>query len=237
MQAFQDFQDRVSILCKDRLSDEYFRLTTEGDCRDVVRCDRAGIAGKIRLAKVKCPTGLAFDLERQTCDWRSKVFNCDTLSKPQIAKPNLYTIEPVCPDDQIQCGSGECVLRSLFCDKTPHCQDGSDENVCRGDEDPNKADVCDTSECFLPNCFCSADGTSAPGVETGVLEIASVPMMITLTFNGAVNTENIKLYDQLFNSERLNPNGCTAKGTFFVSHKFTNYSAVQVLLLTTLSFS
>ena len=117
--AFQDFQDRVSILCKDRPSDEYFRLTTEGDCRDVVRCDRAGIAGKIRLAKVKCPTGLAFDLERQTCDWRSKVFNCDTLSKPQIAKPNLYTIEPVCPDDQIQCGSGECILRSLFCDKTP----------------------------------------------------------------------------------------------------------------------
>ena len=24
-------------LCKDRLSEEYFRLTTEGDCRDVVR--------------------------------------------------------------------------------------------------------------------------------------------------------------------------------------------------------
>ena len=26
-------------LCKDRLSEEYFRLTTEGDCRDVVRYD------------------------------------------------------------------------------------------------------------------------------------------------------------------------------------------------------
>ncbi len=24
-------------LCKDRISEEYFRLTTEGDCRDVVR--------------------------------------------------------------------------------------------------------------------------------------------------------------------------------------------------------
>ncbi len=24
-------------LCKDRKSEEYFRLTTEGDCRDVVR--------------------------------------------------------------------------------------------------------------------------------------------------------------------------------------------------------
>ena len=54
-------------LCKDRLSDEYFRLKVPfssfhalndripvqadsdgGDCRDVVRCDRAGLAGTIR---------------------------------------------------------------------------------------------------------------------------------------------------------------------------------------------
>ena len=34
---------------------------------------RAGIAGTIRLASVKCPSGLAFDLERQTCDWKAKV--------------------------------------------------------------------------------------------------------------------------------------------------------------------
>ena len=28
-------------------------------------------------------------------------------------------------------------------------------------------------------------------------------------------------------ADMLNPNGCSAKGTFFVSHKYTNYSAVQ----------
>lgn len=90
-------------LCKDRLSEEYFRLTTEGDCRDVVRfvfyqkkkrlsvlemqfhfsifrCDRAGLAGTIRLAAVRCPAGLAFDINRQTCDWKAKVDNCDRLS-------------------------------------------------------------------------------------------------------------------------------------------------------------
>ena len=88
-------------LCKDRLSEEYFRLTTEGDCRDVVRyeqhqkrkssdvmqfhfsifrCDRAGLAGTIRLAAVRCPAGLAFDINRQTCDWKAKVENCDRLS-------------------------------------------------------------------------------------------------------------------------------------------------------------
>jgi hypothetical protein len=33
----------------------------------------------------------------------------------------------------------------------------------------------------------------------------------------------------LMQEERLNPNGCQAKGTFFVSHKYTNYSAVQEL--------
>ncbi len=31
----------------------YFRLTTDGDCRDVVRCDRAGIAGTIRYGDVE----------------------------------------------------------------------------------------------------------------------------------------------------------------------------------------
>ena len=69
----------------------------------------------------------------------------------------------------------------------------------------------------------------APGVADGQLEISSIPQMVTLTFNGAVNIDNILLYDRLFNEERLNPNGCTARGTFFVSHKYTNYSAVQEL--------
>lgn len=44
------------------------------------RCDKAGLAGKIRLAAVRCPAGLAFDIDRQTCDWKAKVENCDRLS-------------------------------------------------------------------------------------------------------------------------------------------------------------
>jgi len=51
--------------------------------------------------------------------------------------------------------------------------------------------------------------------------------MITLTFNGAMNVDNIDLYEEIFNGVRQNPNGCQIKGTFFVSHKYTNYSAVQ----------
>lgn len=60
-------------LCDGRPADEYFRLTTEGDCRDVVRCTRSG------LKQITCPSGLAFDLDKQTCDWKGKVTNCDKL--------------------------------------------------------------------------------------------------------------------------------------------------------------
>jgi len=222
-------KDSVEDLCAGRAPNEYFRLTTEGDCRDVVRCDRAGIAGTIRLASVKCPSGLAFDLNRQTCDWKAQVDNCDRLSKPRKVLPNFNTQEPVCPDGQLQCGNGQCLAREVFCDGIPDCDDGSDETACGVDDDPNRAPVCDLSKCILPDCFCSADGTQVPGLESGKLEKSNVPMMVTLTFSGAVNGENINVYNKLFKPERVNPNGCTVRGTFFVSHQYTNYSAVQEL--------
>ena len=53
--------------------------------------------------------------------------------------------------------------------------------------------------------------------------------MITITFNGAINSDNIDLYQDIFSGEVQNPNGCQIKGSFFVSHKYTNYSAVQEL--------
>jgi len=225
----EEFAQSVEELCVDRPPTEYFRLSTEGDCRDVVRCDRAGTAGSIRLASVKCPSGLAFDLNQQTCDWRSKVKNCDRLSKPRKIRPNFNTDEPQCPSGELQCGNGECISQDLFCDRNIDCKDGSDEVACSIDEDPNRSEVCNLAKCQLPECYCSADGTIAPGVGPGKLEVSNIPQMITLTFGGAVNGENINIYNKLFNAESLNPNGCTTRGTFFVSHKYTNYSAVQEL--------
>lgn len=80
-------QIQIEKLCKDRPEDEYFRLTTDGDCRDVVRCDRAGLTGTIRLGGVKCPNGLAFDVIKQTCDWKGRVNNCDKLESKFLRSP------------------------------------------------------------------------------------------------------------------------------------------------------
>jgi hypothetical protein len=227
-QADEGDEQSVDELCKNRPADEYFRLATEGDCRDVVRCDQAGENGITRLAGVRCPQGLAFDIDRQTCDWKTRVKNCDKLDKPRKALPNLKTDEPICPKDQLQCGNGECINRDLFCNDRPECKDESDENACSVETDPNRAPDCDPNQCVLPDCFCSADGTRIPGG----LEPSQVPQLITITFNGAVNVDNMDLYEEIFNNSlpnRMNPNGCSIKGTFFVSHKYSNYAFIQEL--------
>ena len=33
------------------------------------------------LQQIRCPPGLAFDLEKQTCDWKAAVNNCDQLTR------------------------------------------------------------------------------------------------------------------------------------------------------------
>lgn len=43
------------------------------------RCDKGGENGVTRLASVRCPGGLAFDIDRQTCDWKTNVKNCDKI--------------------------------------------------------------------------------------------------------------------------------------------------------------
>ena len=56
------------------------------------RCDRAGLAGTIRLAAVRCPSSLAFDIERQTCNWKPDVNNCDRLSRELMTNSSRYRL-------------------------------------------------------------------------------------------------------------------------------------------------
>ena len=72
--AEQDrLQDVIEGLCKNRPDNEYFRLSTESNCRDAVRCVQNDFKGGHSLAAVRCPTGLLFDLDGQTCNWASQV--------------------------------------------------------------------------------------------------------------------------------------------------------------------
>lgn len=53
--------------------------------------------------------------------------------------------------------------------------------------------------------------------------------MILLTFDGAVNLNNFDYYKKVFNGKRYNPNGCEIRGTFFISHEYSNYQMIQEL--------
>lgn len=90
--------------------------------------------------------------------------------------------------------------------------------------DPEVAPKCDPSQCALPECFCSPDGTRIPGD----LESKDVPQMILMSFDGAMNNMNYPHYRSLLNKEhRKNPNGCPIRATFFLSHEYTSYFYVQ----------
>ena len=98
--------------------------------------------------------------------------------------------------------------------------------ILDAETDPNRAPHCDPAVCVLPDCFCSEDGTTVPGD----LPPKNVPMMITITFDDAINNNNINLYRDIFNGKRKNPNGCNIKAT--VSRKtFIDETRKQLIFI------
>merc|ERR1712029_946741 len=224
-----DEEELERQLCLDKGSGEWFRLETgEDKCRDVIQCTASG------LQAIRCPAGLAFDIEKQTCDWKSSVKNCELKTKEKKVKPLLFTDEPLCQEGFLACGDGNCIEKGKFCDEEKDCNDGSDENACDIETDPNAAPICDTNICKLPDCFCSEDGTQVPGnlcdVGPAGSNCQNAPQMITITFDDAVNNNNIDLYREIFNRQRKNPNGCDIKASFFVSHKYTTRDMRSLLI-------
>ena len=81
-QVSQD--DIKNALCRDKNPGEFFRLVAGAThCRDVVACADHG------LQAVRCPPGLAFDLSKQTCEWRQQVGEYSAL-------PELYGLHGRC---------------------------------------------------------------------------------------------------------------------------------------------
>ncbi|XP_053641748.2 chitin deacetylase 8 [Cherax quadricarinatus] len=114
----------------------------------------------------------------------------------------------------------ECVSRfdpNIKCGPQPKAE------VVEKAPDPFAATACDSLECTLPYCHCSFEGKDIPGG----LKPVEVPQMIMLTFDGAINDLNFETYSKIFLDNRTNPNGCPIRGTFFVSHEYTNYQLVE----------
>ena len=76
----------------------------------------------------------------------------------------------------------------------------------------------------LPECFCSPSGQEIPGG----LPPDQVPQMIVISFDDAINNNNYPELERFLSGSLKNPNGCDIKTTFFVSHRYNNYSMAQV---------
>ncbi|XP_055386018.1 chitin deacetylase 1 [Condylostylus longicornis] len=189
-------------------------------------CAKYYVCIEDEVIEFTCSEGLLFDVVRQICDFKQNVDNCDITEEVKIPKPLLKSAKCDKRNKQLGCADGTCLPGEYFCDGSVDCPDGSDEGWCDSQKDPNTPDDCDSVKCKLPFCHCSKDGTDIPGN----LNVKQVPQMILLTFDDSISFDNWELYSKvLLTQNRKNPNGCSIKATFYVSHQYTNYQFVQKL--------
>nr|XP_023022120.1 uncharacterized protein LOC111510434 [Leptinotarsa decemlineata] len=188
-------------------------------------CSRYFLCLEGEVFDFRCSVDLLFDVDRQICDFKVNVDNCDITAETTFLKPMLDKAK--CSDQyHLGCADGTCLPQEYFCDGSLDCPDGSDEGLCDLKHDPNGASPCDPRTCLLPSCYCSENGTQVPGN----LPPSMIPQMVLLTFDDAVNDDNWDLYaKELFPNFRKNPNKCPVRATFFVSHQYNNYQCTQQL--------
>ncbi|KAL1919824.1 uncharacterized protein VTP21DRAFT_1755 [Calcarisporiella thermophila] len=78
--------------------------------------------------------------------------------------------------------------------------------------------TCDPNQCKLPTCQCASKNPPA-GIQP-----ANAPQFLTFTFDDSIQENLMKTAYTLLN--RKNPNGCPARGTWFVSIQYTDMELV-----------
>ncbi|KAI9483884.1 MAG: hypothetical protein EXX96DRAFT_500390 [Benjaminiella poitrasii] len=79
--------------------------------------------------------------------------------------------------------------------------------------------ACDSNTCKLPDCLCPSLTPPAG------LSPKDVPQFVTITFDDSLQPELLSTAHELLNV--TNPNGCPAKGSWYVSMLYTNFALVQ----------
>ena len=92
-------------------------------------------------------------------------------------------------------------------------------SLCKGQD--GEQPVCNPAECKLPDCLCAS--TEIP---QNLLK-SETPMLVSFTFDDAVNHQVFESLMHLFRPSRKNPNGAPISMTLFISHQFTNHCQVQ----------
>jgi len=82
--------------------------------------------------------------------------------------------------------------------------------------------ACDPTTCVLPDCRCF-DDPKPPGD----LPINEIPQIIMVSGEGTINFENVEYYREIL--QVSNPNGCPARGTFFIMDQGSDYLLIQSL--------
>ncbi|KAI8393318.1 uncharacterized protein BYT42DRAFT_1905 [Radiomyces spectabilis] len=78
---------------------------------------------------------------------------------------------------------------------------------------------CDPNACKLPNCLCASQSPPAG------LSPKDVPQFVTITFDDSIQAKLLATAHEMLNVK--NPNGCPAKGSWYVSMEYTDFSLVQ----------